>query len=76
MFDRILNTPEFFLAAIAALIWLVRLEGKMSNTKESLKELKIKHEALDSKIIDKLSLIEQSLARLEGRLSVTSKEEG
>ena len=35
-----------------------------------LAELRAKHEALDSKIVDKLSKIEQALARIQGRLDI------
>jgi len=76
MIERIIQTPEFFLACVGLMIWLVRLEGKLRYTEDSLTKLEVKHDALDNKIVEKLSLIEKSLARLEGRLNVTSKEEG
>jgi hypothetical protein len=39
-------------------------------TQKDVDELRVKHEALDSKIIDQLSKIRESLARLEGKLGV------
>jgi hypothetical protein len=75
MLDRILATPEVFLAAIAGMVWLVRLEGKMIIVQRDLARLEVKHEALDNKIVEKLSLIEKSLARLEGRLRIESGKE-
>jgi hypothetical protein len=67
---------------ICAIVWFVRLEGKVLAEQEKNKELfsKIakveeKHDALDNRIVEKLSYIERSLARLEGRfLTNTDKE--
>jgi len=60
---------------IGIVIWFVRLEGlsKFNNRmidelRQEITELRTKHEALDSKIVEKLSVIEKSLAKIEGRL--------
>jgi hypothetical protein len=62
---------------IVFIVWLIRLEGKIKmidraniETQKDVDELRVKHEALDSKIIDQLSKIRESLARLEGKLGV------
>lgn len=63
--------------AISFVVWLVRLEGKLSyveksgvETQKDVDELRIKHEALDVKIVEQLARIRESLARLEGKLGV------
>lgn len=40
-----------------------------------IKELRTKHEQLDSKIVEKLSNVEKSLAKIEGRLSINNRED-
>lgn len=66
-----------FITLGGALIWLVRLEGKVSHNHERFGDLKSwsllmeeKHNNLDSKIVNELSEIKQSLARLEGKLGI------
>jgi len=66
-----------FVASVGALVWLVRLEGKVSSNLKSIERLdnwaglmEEKHSNLDSKIVNELSEIKQSLARLEGKLGV------
>lgn len=67
-------------AFLSGVVWFVRLEGEVKNVKHRLEqneknidEQRIRHEALDSKIVDKLVEIGERLARIEGALS--SKEE-
>jgi len=67
----------FVSALILGIIWLIRLEGKVSygetmqkELSGEIKDLRTKHEALDSRIVDKLSNVEKSLAKIEGRLSI------
>ena len=62
---------------VAFIVWLVRLEGKLSyieksgnETQKDVDELRIRHEALDVKIVEQLARIRESLARLEGKLGV------
>jgi hypothetical protein len=54
----------------AGVIWLIRLEGKVKYIDRDLVILTEKHENLDSKIVNELSEIKQSLARLEGWLGI------
>lgn len=68
---------EVISIAVLGLIWLVRLEGKVKyiqdankETQKDVDELRVKHEALDSKIVEQLAQIRESLARLEGKLGV------
>ena len=63
-------------------VWFIRLEGKIYNVEtrqddqnDSLKELRTKHEALDNKIVEKLSNVERSLAKIEGQLSIKKGDE-
>ena len=71
-----LDLTGFILSGTAALIWLVRLEGRLITALEKVKDLSSqvsnqekKHEALDNKIMEKLSFIERSLAKIEGQLN-------
>jgi len=77
-----LELSTVVLSAVGGIIWLVRLEGKLIAVQDKAKEMSIriqkldeKHDALDSKIMDKLSYIERSLSRLEGRF-LSDKKEG
>jgi hypothetical protein len=69
-----------FGALLGYVIWLVRLEGRVnqadriiSDTQRDVEALRIKHENLDSKIIQQLAEVRESLARLEGALGVQRK---
>jgi hypothetical protein len=69
--------------AIIGIVWLVRLEGRVFSAHEKaidlynrVQKLDEKHDALDSKIMDKLSYIERSLSKIEGRLSIDTNKEG
>lgn len=59
-----------FLSAIAFIIWLVRLEGKVRTLERDHAILVTKHENLDSELVHELSQVKQALARIEGRLSI------
>lgn len=68
---------QILVGGIAAIVWLVRLEGKIHaavnanvETQKDVDELRVKHEQLDSKVLEQLSEIKQSLARLEGSLGL------
>lgn len=74
------------IALISVIVWLIRLEGRVNNldstlvdfksrTDSSIQEAKVRHESLDSKIVQKLSDIEKSLARIQGQLSVKDDSE-
>ena len=66
---------------VTIVAWLIRLEGRVGYgekltkaNEKSLDELRAKHEALDSKIVEKLSNVERSLAKIEGRLSINNEQ--
>jgi uncharacterized protein YoxC len=68
---------EAIVAAITLIVWLVRLEGKIAHTERLANEaqkdvdvLRTKHEGLDTKIVEQLGAVRESLARLEGRLGI------
>lgn len=68
---------EYLLAAIAAIVWLVRLEGKTEyaqrmadEAQKDVDDLRVRHENLDTKIVEQLTEVRQSLARLEGALGI------
>lgn len=67
---------------IALVVWSIRLEGKVKaieqaneRTQKDIDALRVKHEALDSKVIEQLTQIRESLGRIEGRLSVEERGE-
>lgn len=71
-----------FLGLLAMVVWLVRLEGSVAHAKElargcqkDVDELRIKHESLDSKIVEQLAQVREALARIEGRLEAHKKGE-
>jgi hypothetical protein len=71
---------EILIAVLAFVVWLVRLEGKIGHVERLAEEaqkdvdnLRIKHESLDSKIVEQLGEVRESLARLEGALGVSKK---
>lgn len=62
---------------IGAIIWFVRLEGRVNTLEKTVNSLEVKVakqeqklEDFDDKIVNKLSEIEKSLARLEGRMQI------
>lgn len=72
--------PVYAVTVLIGLVaWFVRLEANQKSDKregdiradrfeKDLDNVRIKHEALDSKVINELSEIKQSLARIEGKL--------
>lgn len=66
-----------FIAGIGLVVWLVRLEGKVLaiekaniETQKDVDALRVEHNALNNKTLLQLAEIRESLARIEGRLSV------
>lgn len=62
-------------ALIGTIVWFVRLEGRIkscehtdSRIEKELDGLIVKHEALDSRVLEELSKVRESLARIEGQL--------
>jgi len=76
-----LNTYWTLIAALIGLIvWLVRLEGKLSSNEKTIERvekqvdtLEIKHEQLDSKLVQQLAAVREALARIEGALGINNK---
>lgn len=71
---------QIITAIVGVTVWLVRLEGKqlliekqVAICQKEVDSLQIKHEALDSKVVEQLASVRESLARIEGALGV-SKE--
>lgn len=65
----------FSMAIIAGVVWLVRLEGRVNHqsellttSRDSVDDLRRRHEDLGAKVVEKLSAIETGLARLDGYL--------
>lgn len=73
-----LNQIDWFagiLSAIGFVVWLVRLEGKVWFVTKQVDELTLKHDALDSQLVQKLSRLETAIARIEGYLKAKTEEE-
>lgn len=70
--QTLVNAWPVFGALIGLVVWLVRLEGKALQSEKQLDALQIKHESLDSKVVEQLSDVRESLARIEGALSIPS----
>jgi len=80
-----LNFMQYFevlLAALALIVWNVRHEGKTNQLERLVNEaqkdidtLRVKHENLDSKIVEQLTEIKQILAHLQGALGIKIKGE-
>lgn len=76
-----LNTYWTIIAALIGLIvWLVRLEGKHTTNEKAIERvekqadaLEIKHEQLDSKLVQQLAAVREALARIEGALGINNK---
>lgn len=66
---------------IGALIWLVRLEGRVNqgdkdhaSNMKSIEVLTAKHEGLDSRLVSQMADVRESLARIEGALGVKRQD--
>ena len=73
----VIDLWPIFLGLLALIIWLVRLEGKVGEgqryvnaIEKRLTALQIKHDSLDSKTVEQLAQVRESLARIEGALGV------
>lgn len=71
-FETLLTASAMFVGGI---VWLVRLEGRLNQnerlnneTQKDVDDLRARHEALDERLMAKLSQIERALARIEGHL--------
>ena len=69
-------------SAIISIFWFARLESRIKNCEirgdaleKALDQLIGKHEALDSTVLEELARVRESLARLEGMLSIPNKTE-
>lgn len=75
------NNMELIFAVIGFAVWLIRLEGRVQQvsdrnieTQKDIDDLRIRHESLDSKIVDQLTKLREDLAEIKGYLS-SKKEE-
>ena len=78
---RLINEYLILLSSLIGLIvWLVRLESKISSCEKHLDRiekktdvLEFKHEQLDTKLVRQLADVREALARIEGALGVNVK---
>jgi hypothetical protein len=81
-FASILNAVwPVFVGSLGFVVWLVRLEGKVAhnekmntNTQQDVNDLRTRHELLDSRLVEQLAQVRESLARIEGAIGVKNKE--
>lgn len=71
----------FILACAGAISWFIRLEAKVLSTdkaqvdlEKTVDKLDTLLRELDNRIVEKLSFIERSLAKIEGRLSIDTEK--
>lgn len=61
--------PFYLISTLVGLIiWFTRLESKTNRNEKDISKIEKKHDNLESKLIDELSDVKQSLARIEGSL--------
>jgi hypothetical protein len=58
------------ISVVGLIAWLVRLESQVQAMRVEHEQLKTRHEALDSKVMEQLTQVRESLARIEGKLGV------
>lgn len=75
------HNMELIIACVAVVVWLVRLEGKVSQvsdknveTQKDVDTLRARHESLDSKIVEQLSQVREDLAEIKGYLRINKEE--
>lgn len=59
---------------IGFVVWLARLEGKVRYQEKQIDSLTVRHEALDSQLVQKLTRLESAIARIEGYLQAKNEE--
>lgn len=73
--ERLVWLLPAVISVIGCIIWFVRLEGRINYSERAVEKLEAKHDALDMKIVDKLSIIEKSLSKIEGIMGMLMKDE-
>lgn len=79
---------SILITIVGLIVWLVRLEGKgdefkktneinqkyIERVEKQVDALEIKHQQLDSKLVQQLADVRESLARIEGALAIKNKQ--
>lgn len=58
------------LSVIGLIVWIVRLEAMVQVLNRDHSSLAKKHDELDRQVLEELAYVRESLARIEGKLSV------
>lgn len=68
-------------ALVGVIVWFARLESRIKNLEsmllvmeKQLDLLRVKHEALDNRVLEELSRVRESLARIEGLMGVPNNK--
>lgn len=56
------------LAVVAAIVWFVRLEGRLNQVQKETDKLTIKVENIDSALVSELTQIKVALAEIKGAI--------
>lgn len=63
--------PFQAIVVITSLVaWFARLEFKTSSNEKQIDKIITNHDSLEQKVLEKLSVVEKTLARIEGRLQI------
>jgi hypothetical protein len=72
---------DLVLVVIGIIIWAIRQEGKighledkLNGTQRDVDDLRTRHESLDSKIVQELASLKESVARIEGYLKAKTED--
>ena len=72
---------DLILVVIGVVIWAIRQEGKIAHLDDKLNgvqrdvdDLRVRHENLDSKIVQELVHLKESVARIEGYLKAKTED--
>jgi hypothetical protein len=75
LYTKVVEHLEVFLTVIGGIVWLVRLEGKVdanekanTRTQSAVDATNIEVQAINSKVLEKISQIQQAVAKIEGML--------
>lgn len=72
---------DLILVVIGTVVWAIRQEGKIAHLDDKLNgaqrdvdDLRVRHENLDSKIVQELVHLKESVARIEGYLKAKTED--
>jgi len=77
IFDTLHSIWPVLISIVGLIVWLIRLEGRVNTHEKDITRLdkaqeiqSVKHDELDSRLVEQLAQVRESLARIEGALGV------